>query len=666
MHKAQIFSSQVFKLSSLREIIRDSDKTGLALANGVRTVAANMSSFPDNSLGDIHPRDLRSLIRSGNMHGRSTSGMCKGRTQANIAIVHKSLAQDFEKFCQANAGPLPLLYMSKVGEYGAPPLAEDSDIRTDCALYSVYKDGTLTEKVGDLSEFTEQLKDMVTYYLGCSFSFEDAVMTAGVPVRNVEQGVNVSMYESNIPCHPVGPFKCKMFLTMRPVPKDKLDVVYRITHHMPDVHGAPIHIGDPATIGIPSLTAEHLGGDVQFQPGDVPVFWCCGVTTMPAVKSAKSSLAFTHSPGCMYVADVMATVPATTTSSPADTPKVVHVSQEPLLYSVASELAVDQIQRLEKAVQADPGKRGIGHLHIPGELLRCVLAMSHASSVAVTTGFPCHTELTPPEENDGPPGAVAMAAMLQALGKQVTMVMDASRLQLMRDIVEDCVQAGILKESVAVLPYPPTDGTTPDREVALQFLTHDGDLSRPRYDHLVAIERVGRAADGTYRTMKAKDISSLVSPIDQLFDLANEIPGIKTTGIGDGGNELGMGTVQDKVHQFITNGPDIACTVPADYTITAGVSNWGGWAIAAALYVLRACPIHDRYHRRAVGFPRDLAKLRGAVPSMETEEKVMSIMIKHGLRDGMTAELGLVVDGLQFASEHAQIMKTLRSILGLD
>ncbi|KAI8504423.1 hypothetical protein Bbelb_175410 [Branchiostoma belcheri] len=662
MHKAQVVLRHLFKVS--RDHQRQWQDRFCVEKFCVRSPAVNMSS--DGSMEKMHPKDLRSLIRSGNMHGKCTSGMCKGRTQTNIAIVHKSLAQDFERFCQANAGPLPLLYMSKVGEYGAPPLAEDSDIRTDVSLYSVYRDGTLTEKAGDLSDFTEQLKDMVTFYVGCSFSFEDAAMSAGVPIRNVEQGVDVSMYQSNIPCHPVGDIKCEMFLSMRPIPEDKLEVAYRITHHMPDVHGAPIHIGDPTMIGISDLTAEHLGDDVEFQPGDVPVFWCCGVTTQPAVQSAKSSLAFTHSPGCMFVADVMATVPTTTASS-ADTPKVVQVSQEPLLYSAASELAVDQIQRLEKAIQADPGKRGISHLHIPGELLRCALALSHASSVAITTGFPCHTELTPPEENDGPPGAVAMAAMLQALGKQVTMVIDTNRLQLIRDIVEGCVQAGILQEPVAVLPYPPTNGTVPDRQVALQFLTHDGDISRPRYDHLVAIERVGRAADGTYRSMKAKDLSSLVSPIDQLFDVANEeIPGIKTTGIGDGGNELGMGRVQDRVHQFIPNGPQIACTVPADYTITAGVSNWGGWAIAAALYLLRACPIHDRYQRRAVGFPRDSTQLLGAVPSVEREEKVMSIMMKHSLRDGMTAELGMVVDGLQFATEHAQMMKNMRSVLSLD
>ncbi|XP_035685139.1 D-glutamate cyclase, mitochondrial-like [Branchiostoma floridae] len=653
MDKAHILFRQVLKLPSLREITRDSGKTGF-----VRSLRSAADMAFDGALGKMHPKDLRKLIRSGNLQGRSTSGMCKGRTQANLAIVHKSLAQDFLKFCQANEGPFPLVYVSKVGELGAPPLAEDSDIRTDVIQYRVHRDGTLTEKVGDLLEFTEQLKDMVTFYVGCSFSFEDTVMSAGVPIRNVEQGVNVSMYESNVQCHPVGPFKCKMYLAMRPIPRDKLDVVYGMTHQMPDLHGAPIHIGDPAMIGVPDLKAVHLGDSVEFQPGDVPVFWCCGVSTAPAVQSAKSPLAFSHAPGCMFVADVMATV-ATTITDPGDTPKVVQVSQEPLLYSVASELAVGKM--------CLSGKRGISDLHIPGELLRCVLSLSHASSVAVITGFPCHTELTPPEENDGPPGAVAMAAMLQALGKQVTMVMDASRLQLMRDIVEDCVQTGILKEGMAVLPYPPTNGTAPDRDSALQFLTHDGDVSRPRYDHLVAIERVGRSADGTYRTMQAKDISSLVSPIDQLFDVANEeIPGIKTTGIGDGGNELGMGRVQEKVHQFIPSGPEIACTVPADYTITAGVSNWGGWAVAAGLYVLQACPIHDRYLRRAVGFPRDSHKLLGSVPSLEREEKVMSVMMKHGLRDGMTAEPGLVVDGLRFGSEHAQIMENLRSILGLD
>ncbi|CAI9551170.1 unnamed protein product, partial [Staurois parvus] len=166
-----------------------------------------------------------------------------GYNQANVVILHRSLADDFEKFCRANSGPLPLLYRSAPGEWKCPPLSTESDIRTDCPLYRRYENGTFTGSLANLENYSEQLKDMVTFYLGCSFSFESTVQKLGVPVRNVEQGRNVSMYKTTIPCHQVGNFSCNLVVTMRPIPQEKLDLAAIATQPMKQYHGAPIHIG---------------------------------------------------------------------------------------------------------------------------------------------------------------------------------------------------------------------------------------------------------------------------------------------------------------------------------------------------------------------------------------------------------------------------------------
>ncbi|NXH41368.1 GLUCM protein, partial [Dicaeum eximium] len=603
-------------------------------------------------LKSLLPHVLRRIIRCNRLSISNTSGMAEGYKQANVVILHKSLADDFEKFCHANDGPLPLLYRSQPGDWKCPSLSSDSDIRTDCLQYRKYEHGACTGSLKSLKEYSEQLKDMVTFYLGCSFSFEKAVQKAGIPIRNVEQKCNVSMYKTSVPCYSISMFHCNLVVTMRPIPESKLGAAVLATLELKEAHGAPIHIGDPGLLGIQDLSKPDYGDPVHLHPGDIPVFWACGVTGVEAIINCRTPLAFTHSPGCMFITDQK----SDNFRSLGGVPQVHCISQDPLHFSIVSAEAAQKIKTLETLIGIDPGERGIRHLQRQGELLGASLAMSHAGSVLITTGFPTHFSHEPPEENDGPPGALAIAAMLQALEKQVAIVTDQRAIDLNKKIIEEAVQLGILKKPIPLLSYQRESANS-----ALMFLCENGNPERPRFDHLVAIERAGMAADGNYYNARKVNIKHLVDPIDELFLAAQTIPGVTTTGVGDGGNELGMGKVKDAVKKHIKYGDVIACDVEADFTVVAGVSNWGGYAIACALYVLRCCEIHERYLRRAVGFPRAPSQRLWlpALPSVTKEEKLLKTLVQLGVRSGKTASLEMEVDGLPFYSTHSLMIEKL-------
>ncbi|XP_036448746.1 D-glutamate cyclase, mitochondrial isoform X2 [Colossoma macropomum] len=583
-----------------------------------------------------------------------------GYLQANVVILHKDLADDFEAFCHANRSPLPLLYRSKPGEWGCPPLAAQADIRDDCPQYCVFEKGVLVSKVASLAPYTAQLQDMVTFYLGCSFSFEQALEKAGVPVRNLEQGRNVSMFKTSMPCVKAGPFHGPMVVSMRPVPQDKLDAAAQCTHQIPLAHGGPVHIGHPALLGIKDLSQPDYGDPVELSAGDVPVFWACGVTGAEAVQSTKPALAFTHSPGCMFLTDREEATVSHQASESEECPLTFCVSQNPLHYSVASKMAVQRVRAIEELIGEDPGQRGIRALFVQDELLKACLSLSHSSSVLITTGFPTHYMHDPPEETDGPPGAIAMAAMLQALNKCVVIVSDQRALEMNRRIMQDAVDRGVIKSAVPMMSF---ESSGPDS--ALRFLCHDGDPSKPRYDHLVAIERSGRASDGNYYNMRGVNIKHLVDPIDDLFTTASAVPGITTTGIGDGGNELGMGKLKEAVKAYMPNGSLIACDVAADFAITAGVSNWGGYAVACALYILNLCSIHRHYVQKGLGLlptPEQRSLWAASLPSVAKEEEMLHILVKYGVRSGKTANLGLEVDGLTFHPTHSDVIRRLSDL----
>ncbi len=249
----------------------------------------------------ISPRELRHLIREGKITG-PTAGMCAGFAQANLVILPKALAYDFLLFAQRNPRPCPILEVSDVGSRELHYMAEDCDIAKDFPKYRVYERGELTGEYTDVAPLWRD--DFVSFIIGCSFSFEADLLAAGVPVRHIEEGRNVPMYVTNIDCLPAGCFAGKMVVSMRPLTGEMASKAVQITAGMPRVHGAPIHIGDPAAIGISDINKPDFGDAVTIKPGEVPVFWPCGVTPQAVVMQSRPEIVITHAPGHMLVLDV--------------------------------------------------------------------------------------------------------------------------------------------------------------------------------------------------------------------------------------------------------------------------------------------------------------------------------------------------------------------------
>lgn len=247
------------------------------------------------------PAKVRQLIREGVITG-PTAGMCAGYAQANLAIMPKDLAYDFLLFTQRNPKSCPILEVSDVGSRKLQFIAKDADIATDIPKYRIYEHGVLTGEYTDVSSFWRD--DFVSFLIGCSFSFESELLEADVPVRHIEEGCNVPMYLTNIPCTPAGIFSGNMVVSMRPLPYDQIVKSVLVTGSMPKVHGAPIHIGDPAVIGIRDINHPDFGDSVTINPGEVPVFWPCGVTPQSVVMNTKPDFVITHAPGHMLITDV--------------------------------------------------------------------------------------------------------------------------------------------------------------------------------------------------------------------------------------------------------------------------------------------------------------------------------------------------------------------------
>ena len=246
------------------------------------------------------PAEIRRLIRNDELV-RPTSGMAPGHVQANLAILPRDLAFDFLLFCQRNPRPCPLLEVVEAGEVEPRQFAPDADLRTDVPLYRLYEYGEMVSEVADISEFWRD--DLVSFLLGCSFTFDSALMNAGVSLRHVERGSNVSMYITNIATRPAGVFSGPMVVSMRPIRHDLVVRAVQVTSRFPAVHGAPIHIGDPEAIGIEDISRPDLGDPAEFEEGEVPVFWACGVTPQVVAMNSKPPLMITHSPGHMFITD---------------------------------------------------------------------------------------------------------------------------------------------------------------------------------------------------------------------------------------------------------------------------------------------------------------------------------------------------------------------------
>ena len=244
----------------------------------------------------------RRSIRDGAWTGQ-TSGLAEGHVQGNVVILPKSLAHDFLQYCQRNPKPCPLLAVTEPGRAVLPTLAADLDIRTDVPRYRVWRGGELVEEPTDVRSLWRN--DLVTFVIGCSFSFEQALLDAGLPVRHIEQGRNVPMFRTNIQTVEAGPFGGPMVVSMRPMKAQQAIRAIQVTSRFPEVHGAPIHFGAPAQIGIRDLAAPDYGDAVDVYDDEIPVFWACGVTPQAAIERARPEFCITHAPGAMLITDLL-------------------------------------------------------------------------------------------------------------------------------------------------------------------------------------------------------------------------------------------------------------------------------------------------------------------------------------------------------------------------
>ncbi len=253
----------------------------------------------------MSPKAVRDLIRQGKITSQ-TSGMCDGFAQANLLILPREQAYDFLLFTQRNPKSCPILEVGDVGSRLVKKMADCADIATDLPKYRLWENGVLTGEYTDISSLWRE--DFVYFLIGCSFSFEGELLAADVPVRQIEEGKNVPMYLTNIPCEEAGIFHGNLVVSMRPMPARDAIRAISITSTMPRVHGAPIHIGDPSQIGIADLAKPDFGDRVTVKEGEIPVFWCCGVTPQSVVMSAKPPIAISHAPGHMFITDVKNTL----------------------------------------------------------------------------------------------------------------------------------------------------------------------------------------------------------------------------------------------------------------------------------------------------------------------------------------------------------------------
>ncbi len=248
-----------------------------------------------------HPREIRADIRSGKYAG-VTAGLGPGYVQANLAVLPRDHAYDFLLFCQRNPRPCPLLEVTDVGSPEPAGVAPGADLRTDIPRYRIYRDGVLADEVTDVRAYWRD--DLVAFLLGCSFTFEWALMEAGVRLWHVERGRNVAMWRTSIDCRPAGVFHGPMVVSMRPIPAHQLARAVTASARFPGAHGAPVHVGDPAAIGIADITRPDWGDPQEFGPGDVPVFWACGVTPQAVALASRPPFMITHSPGHMFITDL--------------------------------------------------------------------------------------------------------------------------------------------------------------------------------------------------------------------------------------------------------------------------------------------------------------------------------------------------------------------------
>jgi uncharacterized protein YcsI (UPF0317 family) len=264
----------------------------------VTQASASATQAPDAA---VRAAALRGRIRRAELSGH-TSGLADDLVQANLVVLPQAQAYDFLLYCQRNPRPCPLLAVTDAGAVTVPALGQDIDLRTDLPRYRVWERGVLVDEPTDVTAIWRD--DLVAFAIGCSFSFEWALQTRGMRLRHVDQGRNVAMFRTSLPTVAAGMFSGPMVVSMRPLlPADALRAA-QITARYPSVHGAPVHMGDPAAIGIADLDHPDYGDAVEVLPGEIPVFWACGVTPQAAISQARPPFCITHAPGAMLITDL--------------------------------------------------------------------------------------------------------------------------------------------------------------------------------------------------------------------------------------------------------------------------------------------------------------------------------------------------------------------------
>lgn len=253
------------------------------------------------NLSKVSPLKIRKLIRK-NKFNRPTAGAAPGYVQANLVILPRKLAFDFMVFVHRNPKPCPLLEVTEIGNPNPEFVAAEADIRFDLPKYRIYKQGRLYEEVESINNYWQE--DFVAFLLGCSFTFEAALLEANIPIRHIETEKNVPMYITNKQCKTAGKFKGPMVVSMRPIPSDLITDTIQITAKYKTVHGTPVQVGSPEKLGIENINTPDFGDPVKIKADEIPVFWACGVTPQAVAMKVKPSIMITHSPGHMFITDL--------------------------------------------------------------------------------------------------------------------------------------------------------------------------------------------------------------------------------------------------------------------------------------------------------------------------------------------------------------------------
>ncbi|MGL4688754.1 MAG: putative hydro-lyase [Leuconostoc mesenteroides] len=247
------------------------------------------------------PTEFRKKVRN-NEFQKPTAGMCPGYAQTNLIVLPWEDAYDFLLFAQRNPKPIPILEVTEVGSRELQTLGNDIDVATDFPKYRIYRNGKMVDEYLSVVDFWRE--DLVSFLIGCSFSFEDLLVDAGIEIRHITEKANVPMFNTNIPLKQAGKFSGNMVVSMRHIKSSQIATAVNVTNRLPGVHGAPIQIGNPAEIGIYDLAHPDYGDAVTINENEIPVFWACGVTPQAAVMASKPKFAITHSPGHMLITNI--------------------------------------------------------------------------------------------------------------------------------------------------------------------------------------------------------------------------------------------------------------------------------------------------------------------------------------------------------------------------